>query len=133
MTPRNNLWHVLPHFYHKSASHELSEDRAEGVPSEDKYVSAMENGEDSGHDDAESVDNTGDDHRSIEDWCAAARPKEVYTNMGRFLERIEEIPMVDEASLADWSGSRESSDSPCGLGMALHAVPFEDESPHLEL
>ena len=93
----------------------------------------MENGEDSGHDDAESVDNTGDDHRSIEDWCAAARPKEVYTNMGRFLERIEEIPMVDEASLADWSGSRESSDSPCGLGMALHAVPFEDESPHLEL
>ena len=50
--------------------------------------------------------------------------------MGRFLERIEEIPMVDEASLADWSDSRESSDSPCGLGMALHAVPFEDESPH---
>ena len=101
-----------------------SEDRAEGVPSEDEYVSAMENGEDSGH------DNTGDDHQSIEDLCAAARPKEVYTNMGRFLERIEEIPMVDEASLADWSDSRESSDSSCGLGMALHAVPFEDESPH---
>ena len=51
--------------------------------------------------------------------------------MGRFLERtFEEIPMVNEASLADWSGSRESSDSPCGLGMALHTVPFEDESPH---
>ena len=50
--------------------------------------------------------------------------------LGRFLDRIERNPPVDEAKLEDWSGSRGSGSCPSAYGMALHAVPYEDDSPH---
>ena len=52
----------------------------------------------------QSVNNAEDDHQSIEDWCATARPTEDYA-LGRFLDRIERNLPVDEAELEDWSGS----------------------------
>ena len=64
-----------------------------------------------------------------EDWCAAARPTEDYA-LGRFLDRIERNPPVDEAELEDWSGLRGSGSLPSAYGMALHAVPYKDDTPH---
>ncbi len=106
-----------------------SEDRAEEIPSEGEYASAAENKEDLDRGETESVDDAEDDHQSIEDWCAAARPTEDYA-MGKFLERVEGIPPVDETSLEDWSDSNGSSSSAISFGMAIHAVPYKDESPH---
>ncbi len=50
--------------------------------------------------------------------------------MGKFLERVKGIPPVDETSLEDWSDSNGSSSSAIGFGMAIHAIPCKDESPH---
>jgi hypothetical protein len=105
-----------------------SEDRAEEVLSEEEYASAAENEEDLVHGEAKSADEVEDDHQSIEDWCATARPTEDYA-MGKF-QRVERIHPVDKANLEDWSDSKGYSESSFGLGMALHAVPYEEESPH---
>ena len=105
-----------------------SEDKAEEVASEGEHAFAVEH-KDSDHNETESVNDAEDDHQSIEDWCTAARPTEDYA-LGRFLDRIERNPPVDEAELEDWSGSRGSGSPPSAYGMALHAVPYEDDSPH---